>query len=86
MAVLMAPVASSEDAYVALRLFKDTLKFVHIDYEIPSTDNIKADHLLLTDDPYPNRRTAGASRTWVSDPLKGGCEPLQSSTPCALDG
>ena len=56
LAFLMAPTASNEDAYAALRLFKDTLKFIHVDSEIPSTDNIKADHLLLTDDPYPNRR------------------------------
>lgn len=56
LALLMAPMASNEDAYVALHLFRDTLKFPNLGYDIPSAEKLKADHLLLTDDPYPNRR------------------------------
>ncbi len=55
-AVLIAPTASNEDAFAALRLFRDLLKLPHLDYEIPSVEKLTADHLLLTDDPHPNRR------------------------------
>lgn len=54
--VLIAPTASNEDAWTATRLFRETLKLVNLDYEILSSEKLKADHLLLTDDPYPNRR------------------------------
>jgi NADH-quinone oxidoreductase subunit G len=56
MALLMAPNASNEDVYLALKLFRDALKFENLGYDIPSTDKLQKDHLLLTDDPYPNRR------------------------------
>ncbi len=55
-AALVAPTASNEDAFTALRLLHETLKCDNLDYEIPATETLKADHLLLTDDPYPNRR------------------------------
>lgn len=55
-AFLMAPGASNEDAFLALKLFRDALKFSNLGYDIPSSEKIKADQVLLTDDPYPNRR------------------------------
>lgn len=55
-AALIAPTASNEDAFAALRLMRETLKLKHLDFEIPSADKLQSDHVLLTDDPYPNRR------------------------------
>jgi NADH-quinone oxidoreductase subunit G len=55
MAFLMAPDASNEDAFRALRLFRDTLKFPNLGYDIPPAKTLEKDHLLITDDPYPNR-------------------------------
>lgn len=54
--VLIAPIASNEDAWTAQRLFREMLKMGNLDFEIPSHEKLKGDHLLLTDDPYPNRR------------------------------
>ncbi|RJP73073.1 MAG: ferredoxin [Candidatus Zixiibacteriota bacterium] len=54
--VLVAPSASNEDAFVARRLLRDLLKLEHVDFDVPSSDQPQADHLLLTDDPYPNRQ------------------------------
>jgi NADH-quinone oxidoreductase subunit G len=54
--VLIAPNASNEDAWAAVRLFLDTLKLSNVDIEVPSPEKLKGDQLLLTDDPYPNRR------------------------------
>lgn len=56
LALLMAPNASNEDAYVALQFFRDILKFVNLGCEIPAAERLDADQLLLTEDPYPNRR------------------------------
>ncbi len=55
-AFLMAPIATNEDAFVALKLFRDTLKFENLGYDIPATETLQADHILMTDDPYPNRK------------------------------
>ncbi|MBU0518611.1 molybdopterin-dependent oxidoreductase [bacterium] len=55
-AFLMAPIASNEDAYRALKLFRDTLKFANIGYDIPVSETLEKDQVLMTDDPYPNRR------------------------------
>ncbi|TKJ42414.1 hypothetical protein CEE37_01655 [candidate division LCP-89 bacterium B3_LCP] len=56
LALLMAPNATNEDVYLALRLFRDTVKFANLGYDIPSMEKLAADNILLTDDPYPNRR------------------------------
>jgi len=55
-AALVAPTASNEDAWAALRLFRETLKLANLDYEIPAIETLKADQLLLTNDPFSNRR------------------------------
>ncbi len=56
MAALIAPTASNEDAFVALRLFREVLKLNHLDYDLDSGEKLLADQILLTDDPYPNRK------------------------------
>jgi NADH-quinone oxidoreductase subunit G len=55
-ATLVAPIASNEDAWTARRLLRETLKLANVDFEIPPGEKLKGDDLLLTDDPYPNRR------------------------------
>ncbi len=56
MAFLIAPTATNEDAFIAMKLFRDFLKFDNLGYDIPSTETLQADHVLMTDDPYPNRK------------------------------
>ncbi|MCX6639430.1 MAG: 2Fe-2S iron-sulfur cluster-binding protein [bacterium] len=53
---LIAPTASNEDAFMALRLFRERLNIPQISSDIPSSEKLTADQLLLTDDPYSNRR------------------------------